>query len=320
MAECSAHNNGGDSEAGIKYVIQWVVGGAIVGAIVGAFMPPLTGANLPVAILGALAGAALAFYVGSAVGWFSRLKDQNPNQITIVGTVKCAGQNPFGLQPWTDGDWTCNMGDLTLALPADLPVTAPGAINREDEVRLRAAPGSGLLHAFPSFNEDALKTPILHCEISSHIGSYCVVGGAVGSVVGFGLGIAAGIAICIAIGIFTFGIGALLCAIIVAALAFAGAAVGGFTGETVGATIGWIVDEVSDFDKLGKTIESNENCTLVLTGTWVTDISHQHNEIHDIEAVQVVACSGFAGPPLHPNAVGVVAIGRQPAGDGGQIK
>ncbi len=326
MAGCSAHNNGGDYDAGVKRVTAWAGGGFALGALAfGAVAGALGGFTVLGLIFGAATGGIIGFFVGSAVDWFTRLKEQNPKQITISGTVKCAGQNPFGLQPWTDGDWTCNIGDLTLAAPSDLPVTAPGALFQADEVRLRAAPGSGLANAFPSFNEDALTTPILHCEIGSHIGSYAVVGGAIGAVAGAvaggAIGAAVGAAICAALGVVTFGIALIACVIVAVAIGAAlGAAAGGFLGDFLGAVIGAIVDEVSDFDKLGKTIESNQNCTLFLTGTWVTDTSHQHNEIHDIEAVQVVACSGFAGPPLHPNAVGVVVIGRQPAGNGEQIK
>jgi hypothetical protein len=49
----------------------------------------------------------------------------------------------------------------------------------------------------------------------------------------------------------------------------------------------------------------------------VTDISHQHNEIHDIEALQIGKCRPlFQPPPLHPlSDVAVVGIGRQPHGD-----
>jgi hypothetical protein len=188
---------------------------------------------------------------------------------------------------------------------------------------MRAAPGSGLAVAFKSFNEkechdDHSKciTDILHCEISAHQGTYSVVGGAVGSVAGAAIGIGLGLAACGALGIFTFGIGAALCLLIVAILAAAGAWAGGAAGDALGAFIGWVVDELSDFDKLGKTIEANRNCTLFVTGTWVTDISHQHNEIHDIEAVQIGKCRPLVeAPPLHPlSDVAVVAIGRQQHG------
>ena len=194
---------------------------------------------------------------------------------------------------------------------------APGATDLVSEVRLHPAPGSGLEHAFYSFNEEAHTTDILHCEIGSHIGSYSVVGGAIGSGLGTAAGIGAGIAVCIALGIFTFGIGAAVCALIVAALAAAGAAAGGLAGDAIGATIGWIVDELSDFDKAGKSIGPG-TCAFV-TGKWMTDTSHQHNEIHDAEGVQTFACGiKVVDPGLHPVGA-VVGIGRQPAGTGNNL-
>jgi MFS family permease len=318
MAGCDAHNLGGDNDAARKRVANWAAAFALIGAI--AVFLNVLGALGWVALLaiafGAVAGAAVGFFVGSLVDWFTRLKTQSPESITIAGKVKCAGRNPFGLQPWTDGDWTCNMGELALAAPTDLVVTAPGAVTQVDEVRLRAASSSGLAHAFPSFNEDEHTNNILHCEISSHIGSYSVVGGAVGSVAGAAVGIAVGIAACIAAGIFTFGIGTALCALILAVLAAAGAVGGGLAGEAIGSVVGWIADELSDFDKNGKTIESSQSCLLFLTGTWVTDTSHQHNEIHEIKSVQVVDCGvRIQDPGVHPLGA-VVAIGRQPAGTG----
>jgi hypothetical protein len=201
---------------------------------------------------------------------------------------------------------------LKFISPLDLQVTAPGAIDQVGEVRLRAAADSGLAHAFPSFNDDAHTVPILHCEITAHAGDFAAAGGAIGSVAGLAAGIAIGLAICAALGIFTFGIGAALCALIVAIAAAVGAFAGGAVGDFLGAFIGWVVDELSDFDKLGKTIESHFNCTIIITGRWVTDISHEHNEIHDIEAVQITDCDF---PKVHP-LTGVVGIGRAPAGDG----
>ena len=99
-----------------------------------------------------------------------------------------------------------------------------------------------------------------------------------------------------------------------------GAAIGGAVGGLVGAFIGWLIDEISDFDKLGETIEANTRCTLFVTGRWVTDISHEHNEIHDIEAVST-ACPMIDVPkqPQTANVAAVVAIGRQPAGGGDGI-
>ena len=325
MAGCDANNLGGNSEAGFGRVVNWTILGAVLGVIAVALnlSGPFGWAAFFALLAGAVAGAGVGLFVGSMIDWFGRLHEQSPKTITMCGQAKCAGRNPFGLQPWTDGDWTTNLGSLTLCSPVDLPVTTAGAATQVDEVRMRAAPGSGLTVAFKSFNEkechdDHSKciTDILHCEISAHQGTYSVVGGAVGSVVGAAIGIAVGIGACVALGIFTFGIGAALCLLIVAILAAAGAWAGGAAGDALGAFIGWVVDELSDFDKLGKTIEANRNCTLFVTGTWVTDISHEHNEIHDIEAVQIGNCRPLVeAPPLHPlSDVAVVAIGRQQHG------
>jgi hypothetical protein len=331
MAGCSAHNNGGDNAASMKRILGYMAGAAGAGAAAGLLLALLSGAGAGltalIALLGAAAGAVLGFFIGSMVDWFNRLKEQTPRTITITGMAACTGRNPFGVQPFSDGDWTCNIGGIggvgafTLAAPTDLPITAPGAANQTDEVRLRAAAGSDLAQAFPSFNEEGLTTPILHCELSALAGTLSVVGGAVGSAVGFGIGIGIGLAICAALGIFTFGIGAAVCALIVALAAAIGAAVGGVVGDVLGAFIGWLIDEISDFDKLGETIEANKRCTLFVTGRWVTDISHEHNEIHDIEAVSV-ACPRIDVPkqPQATNVAGIVAIGRQPAGGGNDIK
>jgi hypothetical protein len=324
MAGCSAHNDGGDDSAGIHRVEGWTGVGAALGAVglLALFLSlgPLGWAALWGVVAGAVAGAALGLFIGSAVDWFTRLKEQNPNQITIAGTVKCARENPFGVQPFSDGDWTSNIGDLALLDPPDLPITAPGAVTQVDEVRLRAASGSGLAHAFLSYNEDSFQTPILHCEISAHAGAYAVVGGAIGSVAGTIAGIAAGLAVCAALGIFTFGIGAIACLLVVAIAAAAGAWAGGAAGDLVGATIGTIVDQLSDFDKLSKTIEALSRCIISLTGTWVTDTSHQHNEIHDIQAAQVVYCYVSGDTTSASAATAVVGIGRQPHGGPINIK
>ncbi len=329
MAGCSAHNSGGDSSASMKRILGYLAGTAVAGMIAAVIFALTAGvagwALLAIVALGAVAGAALGFFVGSAVDWFNRLKEQSPSTITISGVARCTGRNPFGWQPFSDGDWTCNMGDLVLLAPSDLPVTASGAASQTDEVRLRAAPGSGLSHAFKSFNESACdpdhpgecKTDVLHCELSALAGTFSVVGGAIGSGVGFVLGIVVGVIICIVAGIFTFGIGAAICAVIVALLAAGGAVAGGIVGSGLGAFIGWLVDEIRDFDKLGEVIEANRICTLGITGRWVTDISHEHNEIHDIESVQIIGCGEIDFPMQQPqvtNIVGVVAIGRQPAG------
>ena len=323
MAEhCDANNIGGDTDASKKRILNWTTVLAILGAIV-AYLNVAAAAGwiaLLAVALGAIAGGILGFAIGSAWDWFSRLKTHNPDKITIQGMVKCAGKNPWGLQPWTDGDWTCNMGDLKLVSPSDLIVTAPGAATQVDEVRTRAAPGSGLGQAFKSYNEGdcnpgntaACKTDILHCEISSHVGSYSVVGGAVGSVIGAVVGGIVGAALCAAITFFTFGLGAALCVALIALGIAVGAAAGFFVGSLIGSAIGELVDALSDFDRLGKTIEENRNCILFVSGTWVTDTSHQHNEIHDIEAVTIVECdvrSAASGLRL----AGAVGIGRHPS-------
>src|ERR1700694_85422 len=325
MAGCDANNLGGNSSAGFSRVAKWTALGATLGAIAAALnlSGPFGWAAFFSILAGAIAGAGVGLFVGSMIDWFGRLHEQSPRTITMCGDAKCVGRNAFGMQPFTDGDWTMNLGKLILCSPADLPVTAPGALTQVDEVRMRAAPGSGLSVAFTSFAEDGCHddnskciTDILHCEISARQGSFSVVGGAVGSVAGAALGIAAGIAACIALGIFTFGIGAALCLLLVAVLAAVGAWAGGAVGDAGGAVIGLGADELSDFDKLGKTIEAHSACALFITGRWVTDISHQHNEIHDIEAVQIGKCLP-SGPPLQTRSnVAVVGIGRQPKDNG----
>jgi hypothetical protein len=327
MAGCSAYNIGGDEDASMNRILGYMGGAAAAGAVLGLIFALLNGAGAGIAslitLLGAATGAILGFFIGSAVDWFNRLKVQTPRTITISATVKCTGRNPFGLQPFSDGDWTCNMNfdaNFKLVGSTGLAITAPGASTPEQEIRLRAAPGSDLPQAYPSFNKDDHKDPILHCELSALAGTLSVVGGAIGSGVGLGLGIAAGIGACIAAGVFTFGIGAAICALIIAIAAAAGAAAGGVIGDALGALIGWLIDEISDFDKLGETIEANSRCPLFITGRWVTDISHEHNEIHDIEAV-VVACPPPDVPkrPQTPNVAGAVGIGRQPAGGGDNL-
>jgi hypothetical protein len=314
--ECSAHNDGGNNSAGFDRVVAWTEGGAAAGAVLGLLYAASIGLSwwggLIIIGIVAVGGAGMGLFIGQAAAWFSRLKTQTPDTITILASVKCAGKNPWGLQPWTDGDWTCNMGDLALAAPSDLQVTAPGATTQVDEVRLRAAPGSGLAHAFPTFNEDEHHTPVLHCEISSHVGSYAVVGGAIGTVAGAVAGALIGAAICVALALVTFGIGGLLCAICVAVGFALGAWGGGALGDLAGAAIGAIADAVSDFDHLGKTIEDNRGCFIFISGTWVTDISHEHNEIHDIEAVTIAECGvGSAASGLQ--IAGAVGIGRHPS-------
>ncbi len=325
MAGCEAHNLGGDNDAGIKRVTTWT----IVGAIIGAALVFVFGAGVGVlvavvaAVLGAVAGAALGFFIGSLIDWFGRLKSQDSGKITMIGRAACAGLNPFGLQPWTDGDWTVNLGTVAFLTPTDLPITVPAAgSNKVEEIRLRAAPGSGLAQAAPSFNEDAHTTPILHCELSAHQGTYSIVGGAIGSVAGTTGGFGVGAAACGAAAFFGF-IGAAVCLLIVAAAVALGAAVGGAVGDAVGAFGGWVVDELSRFEQKGKTIEagSKPGCTLLLGGDWVTDTSHGHNEIHDITFIQIHCDDPTPGgaPPSdtrRDRLVATNAIGRRPTGDG----
>ncbi len=330
MAECSAHNkcDGGDEWAGTKRVLLgWAGGGAALGGVLGYLnlagligLGTLSGgvALLAVAaiIVAAIAGYIIGALIGQVVDWFTRLKEQNPKTITIAGRVFCAGRNPWGLQPFTDGDWASNIGnknDLRLVDPTSLPITAPGAVDQMDEVRIRAAPGSGLARAFRSFNEEECKNDILHCEISSHVGSYGVVGELVGGVAGAIVGAIIGAAICATLSFFTFGLAAVLCVLIVAALIAAGALAGALVGGLIGSGIGALVDEITDFDKLGKTIESNQNCLLFISGTWVTDTGHQHNEIHDIEGVTIVDC-GVGSSSSGLRLAAAVGTGRHPSG------
>jgi hypothetical protein len=327
MGECSASNIGGNNDAGFQRVLNALFVGLGAGALLGIAFAASMGlgwlGGLAVMAIVAVGGAGLGMFIGQAWAWFTRLKTQNPDTITIHAMAECAGRNPFGLQPWTDGDWTTNMGSLTLAAPSDLPVTTPGAVTQMDEVRTRPASGSGLAHAFKSCNSDPITVggntvckngeDILHCEISSHIGSACVVGGAIGSVAGGVAGAIIGAAICTALGLVTFGIGALLCAIVIAVAFALGVWAGGALGEVVGSVVGAIQDAVTDFDKDGKTIEANMGCFFFVTGTWVTDISHQHNEIHDITAVTIVEC-GLGSSSQGLAYGGAVGTGRHPSG------
>jgi hypothetical protein len=329
MGECSANNvAGADNSAALPRVGTWIAGFAVVGAIAGSIVAAVAGvvtaAALAIVAEAAAAGAALGYFIGQAVDWFTRLKTQSPDTITMKGVVMCVGKNPFGIQPWSDGDWTMNIGDMTFVAPPNLPVTTPGALDQVDEVRTRPASGSGLAHAFKSCNvppppgQDhcAPGQDILHCEISSHIGSYSVVGGAVGAVaggvLGGALGAALAAAICAALGVVTFGIAALICALIVIlAFVIAGIVAGGFLGNLIGAGIGAIVDAVTDFDQAGDNVENG--CLLFVTGRWVTDTSHQHNEIHDINSITIVEC-GVGTSAQGLTFSGAVGTGRHPAG------
>lgn len=315
MPGCDTRGDGaGDHDAGAKRVIKWVLGGAglfglaafldaagIAGLAGGAFA--IVAAAIAVA---ALAGAVTGFFVGFAVDWFRRLHEQDPSIITMSGCVHCAGKNS-GIPPFHDNDWTFNFGAPALTLLD--PIIAGLTV---EEIRSRDAPDDG--PAFPLTNR-VTGQPYLHCEIGSRIGDYAAVGAAVGSVAGAIAGAAIGAAICAALALVTFGIGGALCLLIVAAMILAGAVVGGIVGNTVGGVIGWIVDAASDFDERGEAITAG--CMMIFTGRWVTDSSHQHNEIHDITSAQLVECNDCTGDRTGTGSSGLVAavgIGRHPTG------
>src|SRR5206468_3735118 len=136
----------------------------------------------------------------------------------------------------------------------------------------------------------------------------------VGAAGGAIAGAIAGAAICAALSILTLGIGLAFCALIVALAIALGAGAGYFAGAAAGSAIGALVDALSDFDRLGKTIESNRDCVITVTGRWVTDTSHQHNEIHDIEAVALSDC-GVGSATSGLQIAATVGIGRHPSGE-----
>jgi hypothetical protein len=223
------------------------------------------------------------------VSWFNRLKVQGISRITMNGRLVCAGKNS-GIPPFNDNDWTFNLGELI--------VIAPVAGLSVEDVRTRAAPGSGLAQAFASFDSDTHE-PILHCEIGSHIGDFAAVGTAVGATIGA----LAAAALCIAAGWFTFGL-ACLFALILAPI------IGGSLGDWIGSGLGWIADQLDDFDHRGESV--SKSCVVNFNGRWVTDIGHQHNEIHDIDSIQIIECGE---PARHgPVVSGAVGIGRMPTG------
>lgn len=317
MAGCSVVHEGlGDPDAAQGRVLGWVLGGAILGGIAGYMSAAAATAGMAVTglvgllVLGIIAFTALGlaiagFFVGFAVNWFDRLFAHDPSNITMAGCVLCAGKNT-GFPPWHDNDWTFNLGGPTLAL---LDPTDPGLT--VDEIRNRDAPGGG--PAFPVL-DPSTGQPALHTEIGSRIGDYAAVGGAIGSVAGAIAGALIGAAVCAAIGLATFGIGALVCLLIVAIAIAVGAAVGGLAGDAIGAGIGWIADELRDFDERGEAI--NRGCLMILNGRWVTDSSHQWNEIHDIESAQLVECNDCDGPAgaTSSGLIAAVAIARHPTG------
>jgi hypothetical protein len=315
MAGCSVrHDGAGDADAAQGRVLGWVFGSAglfalaafleaaaIVGLAGGAFA--IVAAAIVVAALG---GAIVGFFVGFAVNWFDRLHVQSPSTITIAGCVLCAGKNS-GIPPFHDNDWTFNLGGAGFALLA--PIVAGLDLA---QIRTRSAPGNG-----PAFTvvDEGTGVGALHCEIGSHIGDYSAVGGAVGSVVGAVAGAAIGAVICVALGLATFGIGAALCLLAVAIAIAVGAAVGGVAGTAIGGVAGWIADEIEDFDERGEAV--TQGCVMALTGRWVTDSSHQHNEIHDVTAAQLIECNDCLNDPTGKASSGLIAavgIGRHPTG------
>jgi hypothetical protein len=79
--------------------------------------------------------------------------------------------------------------------------------------------------------------------------------------------------------------------------------------------IGWIADELSDFDERGEAI--TRGCIMTFTGRWITDSSHQHNEIHDIASAQLVECNDCQTDTTGSSTSGLIAavgIGRHPTG------
>ncbi len=316
MAGCgTTHNFGGNYDAGRDRVLGWVAGGAgVVGAAgflsvaaVGFVSGPGLLLGLAAIALAAGAGAILGFFIGFAVAWFDRLFEQNPRTITMTGCVACSGKNG-GFPPFSDNDWTVNLGGPTLAVlgPAGFGLTL-------NEIRTRGAPDGG--PAFPTFQQvNGATVDILHCEIGSLMGDIAAVGAAVGAVAGAIAGAVAGGIACAALGLATFGIGALVCLIVVAALIAAGAFAGAVVGDAIGAGIGWIGDQIAGIDEEGEAI--GPGCLMTLTGRWVTDASHQHNEIHDIESAQLIECNDClrATGVTSSALIAAVGIGRHPTG------
>jgi hypothetical protein len=95
MAGCDAHNLGGDNDAAQKRIRNWAAVFAVIGAILVMLnvLGNLAWAAAAAIALGAVAGGALGFFVGSAWDWFSRLKSQSPDTITIGGIAKCRPQS-----------------------------------------------------------------------------------------------------------------------------------------------------------------------------------------------------------------------------------
>lgn len=306
----------GDDGAWKGDIAKWALGGAglagllaylnIAGATA-TFSGGAAAVALAAIIVAIAAGAVVGGFIGYAVEWFKRLKVQNPSTITISALIECAGRNTGGIPPFADGDWTFN------AAP-DWAVTAPaGSGLTIEEVRTRAAPGSGLPQAYRTFDPDNPSKPqVFHVEISSQIGNFGAVGSAIGSVAGAIAGAIIGAAACAAVAALTLGLGIALCALFIALGALIGAAVGGLAGAAIGAGIGWIADQFGDFNKLGESVE--QGCQMFLTGRWVTDINHQHNEIHDLTAAVLVECGVTGSSSSGLELAGAVGTGRHPGG------
>ena len=313
MAECDKTMPGAVENWSIKRITMEAAVSAAIGAALAAFAAfggPWWGIILAAA-LGAVAGAGFGFWMGNWWEWFHRLKEHDPKTITIAGRAICVGKN-VGVPPFHDNDWNFNIGGSD----EEWIVLAPtGAGLTMGLIRTLPAPGAAA--AFMSYNNPGLQ-PILHTEIGSHIGDYSAAGGGVGTAVGTAAAIGAGLAACVwLLGVLTFGLGAAVCAVIAALVAAAGSWVGGFAGNLIGGAIGWIADALDDFDHLGKTIE--QGCLVKVTGTWVTDRSHQLNEIHDVESIFCIFHPPGVLPSVHsediPPWIAAVGIGRKPAGD-----
>jgi hypothetical protein len=314
MSGCSVQHEGpGDRDAAQGRVLKWVAGGAGLLAVLALFElaalasgPPGWVAGLTV-LAAAGGGAIVGFAIGFAVNWFDRLFAHEINPVSVCGCILCAGKNDDGPPPLNDHDWTFNLGGAALQvvspLRPDLDLAA---------VRDRDAPGGG-----PAFRtlDPGTRFQALHCEISSHIGDYAAVGGAIGATVGAIAGAAAAAAICVALGLATFGIGAALCVLVAAIAILVGAAAGYVVGDLAGWAAGAIADEIDDFDERGEAI--GKGTVMVLSGRWITDSSHQWNEIHDIESAQVCevgACEADVTGKATSELIAAVGIGRHPTG------
>jgi len=318
MGGCSTETVSGDYYAAHKKVTGWAVGLGTAAAILTymelASMAPIALSGgvatlLVLAVIGAfVAGAALGFFIGFAANWFDRLHEQNPKTITVAGCIVCAGKNR-GIQPFNDNDWTFHVADpLRLVSPSIAGLD-------ENEILTRGAPGSGMERAF-RIKDPGTGLLAFHCEISSHVGNWGAVGGAVGAVLGAIAGGILGAMACAAISVATLGLGLALCALLIAWGIALGAIIGGFAGAAIGSAIGHGLDAMSDFDERGEAV--TEGCQMFLTGRWVTDSSHQHNEIHDVTSATIIECGLNCGD-VGSNSQGLkyaaaVGVARHPAG------